>query len=93
MLMRMAKGLPELRHIATPGARLLLRVTPKASRNAVAAPEAEGGPLRVYVTTVPENGKANAAALKVLAKALGVPKSRLVIVQGATGRDKVVEVR
>ena len=52
----------------------------------------EGAVLRVYVTTVPEGGKANAAVLKLLAKALGVPKSRLRIVQGETGRDKVVEI-
>lgn len=91
-MLRMAKGLPDLHHLATPGARLLLRVTPKASRNAVAAPEAEGNPLRVYVTTVPEGGKANAVVLKLLAKALGVPKSRLTVVRGATGRDKVVEI-
>jgi uncharacterized protein YggU (UPF0235/DUF167 family) len=44
------------------------------------------------VTTVPEGGKANAAVLKLLAKALGVPKSRLAIVQGETGRDKVIEI-
>ncbi|WP_071672571.1 DUF167 domain-containing protein [Nioella nitratireducens] len=89
----MAKTSPDLCHLAVPGARLALRVTPKASRNAVTPPEADGDPLRVYVTTVPEGGKANAAVLKLLSKALGVPKSRLEIVQGATGRDKVVEVR
>lgn len=88
----MVRALPDLRHLATPGARLALRVTPKASRNAIAVPEAAGGALRVHVTTVPEDGKANAAVLKLLAKALGVPKSRLVIVQGASGRDKVVEI-
>ncbi len=88
----MAKTSTDLSHLAVPGTRLSLRVTPKASRNAVAAPEADGDPLRVYVTTVPEGGKANAAVLKLLSKALGLPKSRLEIVQGATGRDKVVEI-
>jgi len=53
---------------------------------------AEGDVLRVYVTVVPEDGKANAAVLKLLAKALGVPKSRLEIVRGHTARDKVVRV-
>ncbi len=88
----MAKTSTDLSHLAVPGTRLSLRVTPKASRNAVAAPEADGDPLRVYVTTVPEGGKANAAVLKLLSKALGLPKSRLEIVQGATGRDKVLEI-
>ena len=54
---------------------------------------AEDGSLRAYVTTVPENGKANAAVLKLLSKALGVPKSRLELVRGATARDKLFRVR
>jgi len=69
-----------------------VRVTPKASRNAV-RPDPDGrADLRVYVTKVPEGGKANAAVQKLLAKALGVPKSRLEIVRGASGRDKQFRV-
>ena len=79
----------ELGHIAAPGALLELRVTPKASRNAVTL---EDGALRVYVTTVPEGGKANAAVQKLLSKALGVPKSRLTLLRGATSRDKVFRI-
>lgn len=79
----MKKG--SLAHLATPGAEFAVRVTPKAARNAVI--EAETG-LRVSVTTVPEDGKANAAVIKLLATALGVPKSRLTLIRGATARDK-----
>ena len=61
-------------------------MTPRASRNAVLL---DDGAIRVTVTTVPEDGKANAAVVKLLAKALGVAKSRLVLVRGATSRDKV----
>lgn len=88
----MTRSLPDLCHLATPGARLSLRVTPRASRNTVQSPEGGGGLLRVHVTAVPEGGKANAAVLKLLAKALGLPKSRLTIIQGETGRDKVLEI-
>lgn len=80
----MKKG--SLAHRATPGAEIAVRVTPKASRNAVT--EGEDG-LRVSVTTVPEDGKANKAVIKLLATALGVPKSSLTLVRGATSRDKV----
>lgn len=76
----------ELAHLAVSGAEIALRVTPKASRNAIVAGE-EG--LRAYVTVVPEDGKANAAVLKLLAKALGVAKTRLTLVRGQTARDKV----
>ncbi|WP_421701851.1 DUF167 domain-containing protein [Aliiroseovarius sp.] len=83
----MKKG--SLAHLAQPGAEIALRVTPKASRNLV-----EDGPdgLRVLVTTVPEGGKANQAVVKLLAQALGVAKTRLVLVRGATSRDKVFRV-
>lgn len=76
----------ELADLAVPGAELAVRVTPKASRNAVVR---EAGAIRVYVTVVPEDGKANAAVVKLLAKALGVAKSRLTLLRGASGRDKL----
>jgi uncharacterized protein YggU (UPF0235/DUF167 family) len=83
----MAKG--ELAHLAQPGGEIAVRVTPKASRNALDATQT---PMRVYVTVVPEAGKANAAVLKLLAKALGVPKSALTLVRGETSRDKLFRI-
>lgn len=80
---------PDLTHLAAPGTVLELRVTPKASRNEIREVE---GQIRVYVTTVPENGKANEAVVKLLSKALGVPKSRLTLVRGATSRDKAFRI-
>ena len=81
--------LPDLSDLAEPGTEIALRVTPKASRNAITR---EDGQIRVYVTTVPEGGKANAAVVKLLAKALGVPKSRLELLRGQSGRDKLFRV-
>ncbi|MTH58161.1 DUF167 domain-containing protein [Paracoccus litorisediminis] len=79
----------DLSHLALPGTEIAVRVTPKASRNAVTV---DGATIRVHVTTVPEDGKANAAVVKLLAKALGVAKSRLVLTRGATSRDKVFRI-
>lgn len=76
----------DLTHLAVPGTEIALRVTPKASRNEIRMGD-EG--LRAYVTVVPENGKANAAVTKLLAKSLGVAKSRLTLIRGETARDKV----
>ena len=76
----------DLSHLARPGAEIAVRVTPRASRNAVLL---DGDTIRVLVTVVPEDGKANAAVVKLLAKALGVAKSRLELLRGATGRDKL----
>lgn len=79
----------DLSRLALPGTEIPVRVTPCASRNAVVA---EDGTIRVYVTVVPESGKANEAVRKLLAAALGVAKSRLVLVRGQTARDKVFRV-
>jgi uncharacterized protein YggU (UPF0235/DUF167 family) len=46
----------------------------------------------VRVTAAPEDGKANAAVIALLAKALGVPRSALAIVRGATARDKIIRL-
>lgn len=80
---------PDLSHMARPGTQIAIRVTPKAAHNRIVA---EGDRLRVYVTTVPEDGKANATVQKLLAKALGVAKSRLTLIRGHTARDKVFQV-
>ena len=80
---------PDLSDLAVPGATLAVRVTPRAARNAVIR---DGDSLRVTVTTVPEGGKANAAVIKLLAKALGLPKSRLELVRGETARDKLFRI-
>ncbi len=79
----------DLSDMAQEGAEIVVRVTPKASRNVV---ELKEGQIRVYVTVVPEGGKANAAVQKLLAKTLGIAKSRLRLIRGDTARDKVFRV-
>ncbi len=81
----------DLRHLAAPGTRFEVRVTPKAAANRVILDEAGG--IRVHVTTVPEGGKATAAVIALLAKAIGIPKTRLELVRGETARDKSFRVR
>ncbi|AXQ92641.1 DUF167 domain-containing protein [Cereibacter azotoformans] len=76
---------PKLSDLAMPGVPFAVRVTPRASRERI---DVQEGTVRVHVTCVPEDGKANRAVTEVLAKALGVAKSRLTLVRGATGRDK-----
>lgn len=48
--------------------------------------------LKVYVTTVPEKGKANKAVIELLAKELKVPKSHISVVSGETSSSKVLRI-
>jgi uncharacterized protein len=68
------------------GAEFAVKVTPRARRTAVS--EADGV-IRISVTAAPEDGKATAAVAEALAHALGVAKSRLVLLRGATSREKL----
>ena len=68
-----------------------MRVTPKGGRDAVEGwtrDEAGRPLLKVRVSAAASEGAANAAAMALLAKALGVPKSELTLVAGQTARVK-----
>ena len=71
-------------------ARIAVRVHPRAGRNEIAGER--DGVLIVRVTAPPVEGKANDAVRKLLAKQLGIAPSRVSVVRGATGRDKLVEI-
>jgi uncharacterized protein len=91
----MAKPKPEfpspeaIRALADADGRLALRVTPGARGESVELGERV---LLVKVRSQPEGGKANDAVLELLAKALGTATSRLRLLRGATGRDKLIQL-
>lgn len=73
------------------GVRFTLRVTPKAGRNKIQSVmrDAEGNLLlKIAVTDVPEDGKANKAVVKLLSKSFGIAKSDIEILSGETSRVK-----
>lgn len=72
---------------------LLLRVTPKAKRNAIGPVVADAlgsAVLKVAVTAPPADDRANKAVVALLAKAWRLPKRAIRITRGAHDRDKVV---
>ena len=81
---------PDLSHLFQPGARIAVRVTPRGGRDALVLDEASS--IHVRVTAPPEDGRANAAVRKLLARALGIAPSRLTLVGGATSRDKLFRI-
>ena len=80
---------------ASDGLRLQLRVTPNAAHDRIDGPAtlADGTcVLRLRVRAVPEGGKANAAVIQLLARALGLPRSAVTLVAGDTARLKAVRI-
>ena len=67
-----------------------VHLTPRSARDEVLG--WEGDVLRARVTAPPVEGRANEALLRLLADALGVPKSSLRIVRGQRSREKLVGV-
>jgi len=76
------------------GVRLLVRVSPKSSREGIdgAVETAQGAALAVRVRAVAEKGEANRAVEMVLAEWLGLPKSSVAVTAGAKSRLKTVVV-
>jgi uncharacterized protein len=71
-------------------ALLAVRVQPRASRDEILGWQGEA--LRVRVTATPADGLANQAVAALLATAVGVPPSSIVLVGGARSREKLFRV-
>ncbi len=71
------------------GVTVDLRVQPRARR---AALEVADGSLKATVTAPPEDGKANAAVIALLAEQWRLPKSSFDVIKGQTARAKTVRV-
>ena len=67
-----------------------VRVQPKASGNQILGFREDV--LRLRVTAPPEDGRANAAVVRLLAQTLGISHSRLEVVWGHSSRDKLIRV-
>ncbi|HEY4666580.1 MAG: DUF167 domain-containing protein [Anaerolineales bacterium] len=78
-------------HNGKVGAAITVRVTPRARKSEFAG-IMEDGTLRIRIQEPPVGGKANRALIAFLAKVLGVRASRIEIVAGETGLDKIVAV-
>ncbi|RAZ74817.1 DUF167 family protein [Mesorhizobium atlanticum] len=77
------------------GIDLFVRLTPKAALDRIDGVEtaADGrSHLKARVRAVPENGAANQALERMMAKALGVPVSAVSVVAGGTSRLKTLRV-
>jgi uncharacterized protein (TIGR00251 family) len=74
---------------------MAVRVTPRSAKPGIGGWRAgvDGREeLEVRVSESPTDGAANSAVIKLLAKALGVPRSEVDIVSGQTSRHKRIAV-
>lgn len=78
-------------HDGRKGAAIAVRVTPRARRNEIVG-VMRNGTIKIRLVAPPVEGKANAALIKFLADIIGVTQSKIDIVAGASGRDKLVSV-
>ncbi|MBN8580650.1 MAG: DUF167 domain-containing protein [Anaerolineae bacterium] len=78
-------------HDGKKGSALALRITPRASRNQIAG-VLNDGTVKVQITSDPADEAMNSELVAFLAEVLGVPKTRVEIVAGMNGRDKLVSI-
>ena len=79
--------MPDLSDLAQKGMVFAIRVTPNARRAGIE--RVADGRIMVPVSEPPEAGRATEAARASLAKALGVARTCLTLIRGATSRDKL----
>ena len=71
-------------------ADLPVRVTPRSSQSKWRLDS--NGSLNVWVMASPTDGQANEAVCALVAKALSLGKSRVSVLRGQTGRQKVLRI-
>jgi uncharacterized protein (TIGR00251 family) len=73
----------------------MVRVTPRASRTAIAGVAGEGSDaaLKIALHAPPVEGRANTALVEFLSELLGTPRSAIEIAGGQHGRSKRIVVR
>jgi uncharacterized protein len=78
-------------HDGNRGSALAVRVTPRASRNQIVS-MMNDGTIKIHIASNAADDETNVELVAFLAEVLGVPRTRVEIVAGANGRDKLISV-
>ena len=73
------------------GIRLRIRVQPRATQNQVIG--VHGDALKVRITSPPVDGAANKQCVQFIAKYMGLSRSAVELVSGASSRNKTIHLR
>ncbi len=71
------------------GVRLVVHVQPRASKTEVVG--LHGDAIKLRISAPPVDGAANAEVVRFLVETLRIPRRQVRLVQGDTGRRKVIE--
>ena len=74
---------------------ITIKVIPNSSRNKISEKffdEKNQECWKINLTAVAEDGKANAALIKFLAKEFKISKSKIEIIRGETSRNKMIRI-
>jgi len=69
--------------------KIKVKVIPKSKHKAL---KYEDDTLKIWLSSAPEGGKANAELVRILAKLLKIPKSSITIIKGLSTRNKIVDI-
>lgn len=78
-------------HDGKKGSALAVRVTPRSRKNEIAE-ILNDGTVRIRLTAAGDDMKINQELIDFLAEALEVPRGRVDIVAGVSGKDKLVSI-
>jgi uncharacterized protein YggU (UPF0235/DUF167 family) len=78
-------------HDGKKGSALAVRVTPRSSRDEIAS-ILNDGTVKVHLTVAGDDMKVNQALVNFLTEILDVPRGRVDIVAGVSGKDKLVSI-
>lgn len=70
-------------------AEIEVRVQPRSSQNRIEVIE---GAVKVWLTAPPTDGQANAALCELVAKKVGIAKTKVCVVRGETSRTKRISL-
>lgn len=70
--------------------RISVYVQPRASKTAIAG--MHDGAIKIRLAAPPVDGAANTALIEFIAERVGVARSRVRLVSGASARRKIVEI-
>lgn len=72
------------------GVVIKIKVQPRASKSRIAG--VLGDALKVTLTAPPVDGAANAACIEFFSRLMDLPKNRIEIISGQTGRTKLLKI-